>query len=97
MALEKKLDAAANAAAVITAVAPRYLHWLLFSYSGSPTGGRLTVVVASTTYLDVDITAAGPQLLRLDPVFVNPGTGNVVITLAAAGSGVTGKLMAMTS
>lgn len=88
---------AANTAAVITIAASEKEAWSLkgieWSYDGTPTGGRLTVAIDGTTYLDLDITTGGPGQLEFPEGF-SRSTKNeeVVITLAAGGAGVTGKL-----
>lgn len=87
---------AANTAATITkaAVSDRRhaVHGILFSYSAAPTGGRLTVTDGGTTVLDIDITAAGAQVIPLDHQAAFEVNSAVVFTLAAGGIGVTGKL-----
>lgn len=91
-----KNDAAANADAVITLAAIadeiHVLDQLWFSYSATPTAGRLTITIGGVTKLDLDITQSGPGPLPLNRM--NGGKPNeaVVITLKAAGSGVVGKL-----
>lgn len=90
---------AANTAAVITfAAAAGQRHHLVsvaWSYSAAPTGGRLTVEDGAGVFVfDVDITAAGPG----SKDFLWPIRGEVntamVVTLAAGGAGVSGKLNA---
>ena len=97
----RKHDAAANAAATITIAlnAEQFwvLDWLTWSYSEVPVGGRLTVAIGSVTYVDIDITGAGPGPLRLDPPLYNPAFTKgeaMVITLAAGGGTCVGKLSA---
>ena len=92
---------AANTAAVITIAASseQYwaLDWAMWSYSEEPTAGRLTVAIGGTTYLDIDITSAGPGPLRFDPPVYNPAFTKgeaMVITLAAGGGTCVGKLSA---
>lgn len=92
---------AANTAAVITIAADAeqfwVLDWLMWSYSEVPTAGRLTVAIGGTTYIDLDITAAGPGPLRFEPPLYNPSFAKgetMVITLAAGGGTCTGKLSA---
>lgn len=88
---------AANTACVITIAADpvrkHVCHLVQWSYSTAPTGGRLTIEDgAGTVVFDVDITAAGPGGLTL---FIS-GSANkaMVITLAAGGAAVQGKLNA---
>jgi hypothetical protein len=86
--------AGANALVAITLVGVagyrHYLPFLVWSYSGLPTG-RLTISGLDGDDVDFDITAAGAG-----PVFFPPLAGtigaSVVITLAAGGAGVVGKL-----
>lgn len=91
-----KADASANADAVISLAAVadeiHVLDQLWFSYSGAPTGGRLTIAIGGVTKLDLDVTQSGPGPLPLNRM--NGGKVNeaVVITLKAAGAGVVGKL-----
>lgn len=88
---------AANTAAVVTlpAVAGRInvVKYLAWSYSGAPTGGRLSITDGGVTVFDVDITAGGHGSIPLGPGFQS-GARNaaVVATLAAGGVGLTGKL-----
>lgn len=97
MPLSQKLDAAGNAAAVVTLTTPRYLYWVAWSYSAAPTGGKLTIAIGATTKLEVDIIAGGPGFIRFEPPLTNEGAGtsNVVITLAAGGGTVVGKVTAL--
>ena len=87
---------AANTAAVITLAAKENLknviHYIQWSYSAAPTGGRLFITFGGVTKFDVDITAAGPGGFD----FYLPGIVNeaVVITLAAGGAAIVGKLNA---
>lgn len=89
--------AAVNTAVVITVngvvnQTVRLTH-LSGSYSAAPTAGNITVVVNGVTIFQADITAAGPFTLMLPDGGIRCQSGqNVVITLAAAGAAVTGKL-----
>jgi len=90
---------AANTAAVITLAALVDQRWVVYaiqySYSGTPTGGKLTMTKAAITTFEVDILAGGPGFFD---IFVNAeGNQEVVITLAAGGVGITGKLNAQVS
>ena len=85
---------ASNTAATKTiaavATARHVLTKLVWSYSGAPTGGRLTVVDGATTVFDIDISAAGPGSIGLmAPMSLNSA---MAVTLAAGGVGITGKL-----
>jgi hypothetical protein len=87
-------DANTNAVLTVAAIAGQIhiLDTLWFSYSGTPTGGRITIAIGGVTVLDQDITASGPGPLPLNRM--NGGRENqaVVITLYAGGVGVIGKL-----
>jgi hypothetical protein len=90
-------DTDTNAAAVVTLAAPtrgrKAVAYVVWSYSAAPTGGRLTMASGSDTFFDVDITAAGPGALKPVPL---PGESetSIVVTLAAGGAAVVGKLNA---
>jgi len=95
-----------NTAAVITiaAVADQriIIDSIQWSYSGAPTGGRLSITDGGVTIFDIDITAAGPGgfglTLPASGGLKSPAAGSaIVITLAAGGAGVTGKLNAQVS
>lgn len=95
----KKHDESGNTDTVATkdAKADEFwcIDWATWSYSGVPTGGRLTIAIGSTTVFDIDITAGGPGHIRFDPPLYNPSqTLNEAVTgtLYAGGSGVVGKL-----
>lgn len=96
----QKLDASANADAVVTVPAKQtefwVLDWLAWSYSGSPTGGKVTVSIGGTVLFEVDITDDGPGAFHFEnaPLYDANETTNqaLVVTLAAGGAGVTGKL-----
>lgn len=66
---------------------------LAWSYSAAPTGGEVTVTIDSVVVFSLDITAAGPG--RIDfpgGLYVGPAGKVAVITLAAGGSSIVGKL-----
>jgi hypothetical protein len=90
-------EPAANTAAVITytadAARQHVVSGLAWSYSGAPTGGSLKIEDgAGNTVFAVGVTAAGPGTI----LFPIPKAGTVnralVVTLAAGGAGVTGKV-----
>lgn len=92
---------AVNTAAVITvnAVAGQRhrVLGLWASYNAAPTGGRLSATDGGVTVFDVDVSAAGPLLVPLPTGGLLIGVNTqLVITLAAAGAAVTGKLTATT-
>ena len=96
-----KHEPASNTAAVITYAAggagvSHVISGVAWSYNDDPTGGNLKIEDGSgTTVFSVDITAAGPGFF----VFPEPlrGTANtaLIITLAAGGASVTGKVNAL--
>lgn len=86
-----------NTAAVVTyaatAGAAHVVSGIGWSYSGSPTAGNLKIEDGSgNTVFSLDITAGGPGFLPFDPH--KRGTVNtaMIVTLAAGGSGVSGKV-----
>lgn len=85
---------AANTAAVITYTAAAGIEHVIdgiaWSYSGAPTGGNLKVQDGATTVFSMDITAGGHGYIPVR----KRGTANtnLVITLAAGGEGVSGKV-----
>ena len=88
---------AANTAAVITyaavAAAKHVLAGVIVSYSAAPTGGRLTITDNAVTIFDIDITGAGPQVITFpEPIKGAAVNTAMVLTLAAAGAAVVGKL-----
>lgn len=94
-----KVDAATNAAAAITLADPgsgvsNVIGAVYWSYNNTPTAGKLTIADNGTTVFEVDITAAGPGFFEFpEPLKFTVHTATV-ITLAAGGSGVTGKITA---
>ncbi len=86
------VPAAATAAIVSESavVGTRYvIHNIQWSYSATPTNGRLTVS-DGTTRLDLDITAAGPGVI---PVCIPcDEDAAMTVTLASGGGTVVGKL-----
>jgi hypothetical protein len=90
---------AANTAATVTFAAvagqSHRLTFLVVSYSGAPTGGRLTVADGATTIIDIDVTAAGPFVVPLPNGGIKGTVATAMtITLAAGGAGVAGKVSA---
>ena len=89
---------ASNTAAVVTyaAVADKAhaITGIMWSYSGGdPTGGNIKIEDGSgNTVFSLDITAKGPGFLPFEPA--KKGTANtaMIVTLAAGGSGVSGKV-----
>lgn len=92
---KSKLDAADNVAAVVTYAAlagnQHHVFYVAWSYNAAPTGGKLTIDDDTTAVFELDITAAGPKQIALPPIIGTVGK-KVVITLAAAGAAVAGKV-----
>lgn len=91
--------AAVNTAVVVTinGVAGQAVRLtaLSVSYNAAPTGGLVTVVVNAVTVLQLDIAAAGPTAIPLPAGGLECQAGqNCVITLAAAGAAVAGRISA---
>lgn len=92
-----KVVGGAGAAAVKTyaAVATKShaISGVAWSYSAAPTGGNLKIEDgAGTVLLDMDITAAGPGHVPFTPPKRGTVNTDLVITLAAPGGAVVGKL-----
>jgi hypothetical protein len=90
---------ASNTAAVVTyAAVPNERHCIggvAWSYTGgTPTGGNLRIEdVSGTTVFSIDITAAGAGFFPFTPPMRSAAANTaMIITLAAGGSGVTGKV-----
>lgn len=87
---------AANTAAVVTlAATPGYAHvisQIIWSYSDTPTGGKLTITVGSTDLPDIHIISGGPGFFTFWPPVKGHQNEAIVVTLAAAGAAVSGTL-----
>lgn len=89
---------AVNTAAVVTYAASagqaHVIGGIAWSYNAAPTGGNLKVEdVSGTTVFSIDITSAGPGFIP----FARPKRSAaqntaLIVTLAAAGAAVTGKV-----
>jgi hypothetical protein len=85
--------AAANTAVVVTLPAiasEQFIDYLEPSYDGTPTGGLLSVTFGGNLVYRSLISNAGPGPRNV--LWRIPNSTEVVITLAAGGSGVTGRL-----
>lgn len=87
---------AANAAATktVAAVAGKrhVIHQIAWSYDATPTGGNLKIENGSgTTLFSFDIITGGPGVINFNPKKCSVNTA-MIVTLAAGGSGVTGKV-----
>ena len=91
---------AADTAAVVTLTAPTnnppgrawMLGGLAWSYDGDPTGGNLSITNGGTTAFSIDITAGGAGIIIFQSPLRATDSVEVVVTLAAGGAGVTGKV-----
>ena len=90
---------AVNTAAIITKAAVAGLKHVItgiaWSYAGGlPTGGNLKVEdVAANIVFDIDITEEGPGFVPFNPPQKTAAAATaLIITLAAAGAAVTGKV-----
>jgi hypothetical protein len=83
----------ANADVVLPAVAGTIyqIKYIMVSYSGVPTGGRVGVLSGAVVVFDLDITQAGPILLPFTMTEDVPGTA-ITVRLFAGGAGITGKV-----
>lgn len=85
-----------NAVVTLTAIADKghVLQQVTYSYHGAaPTAGSLIVEDGlGTTVFDVDITNAGEASLEFNPPIKGSKNTALVITLAAGGATVTGKV-----
>lgn len=72
--------------------AVQILNCLWFSYSADPTNGGITITIDGVTFLDHHITKSGPGPLPLNRMNDGKTGSEVVITLAAGGGAVVGKL-----
>lgn len=62
-----------------------------WSYSGTPTGGKVTIKRGTTTIDEVDVTASGPGYLPLNGLETAYNEA-LAATIAAGGSGIIGKV-----
>lgn len=98
-----RATAAANTATVITVSAvgsvAHEIEMLAWSYDagGTLSGGRLTVESPSGTYLfDINVTSAGAGFVPFSGSCLKGASGQaLIITLAAGGASVVGKLSAI--
>ena len=86
-----------DTAAVVTyAAAAGFSHHitgLVWSYSGgTPSGGNLRVTDGDSVVFNMDITAAGAGFVPFTPAKRGTTGSSMTITLAAGGTGVSGKV-----
>lgn len=65
------------------------IHWIHFSYSDDPTGGKVTVKSGATTVYEMDVTSGGAGPLAFVPAL--EGT-SLSVVMAAGGSGIVSKV-----
>lgn len=87
----------ANAAIAITlAAVPNRRNGIkaaVVSYSGAPTGGRLSITDNAVSVFDVDLTGAGPHTIPLPDGVQNLAVNTALVaTLAAGGGALVGKI-----
>lgn len=63
----------------------------IYSYSGAPTNGKVTIKDGSTTIAEFDVTAAGPGSVLLEDFITSVGAA-LSATIAAGGVGIVGKV-----
>jgi hypothetical protein len=89
---------ASNTNAVITyaagAAGVRHcIGGVAWSYSASPTGGRLKIEDGSGNIVfDIDITAGGPGFVPFAQPLQGTAATALIVTLTAGGSGIQGKV-----
>jgi hypothetical protein len=88
---------AANTAAVVTYAAgaagvQHCISGIAWSYSAAPTGGNLQITDGGNVAFSLDITAAGPGVINFSPPKKATAASALVITLAAGGAAISGKL-----
>lgn len=87
-----------NTAAVITLAAAtgetHVVDQVAWSYDDDPTGGNLKIEDDTTTIFTVDITSKGPGFIPFEGGIQGTTGNKVVITLAAGGAGIAGKVNA---
>lgn len=86
-----------NTAAVVTKAAvtgqKTYCAGVYWSYTAAPTNGNLKIEdVSGTTVFNLDITAAGPGFVQFEPPIFGTANSAFIVTLAAGGSGISGKV-----
>lgn len=93
----KTATASANTAVTLTLAAAtgkrHAISRIVATYSGAPTGGRLSIESPSSTVVfDTDLAGTGLQQIEFNPPLVFAENTAVLVKLAAGGSGVVGKV-----
>lgn len=87
-----------NTAAIVTYAAAtngerHVISGVAWSYNATPTGGNLKVEDgAGSTVFTMDITTAGAGVIYFEPSKGGGANTALIVTLAAGGSGVSGKV-----
>jgi hypothetical protein len=87
-----------NTAATITYGAVGGTHVIggvAWSYNAAPTAGNLQITIGGLTVFSIDITATGPGSVLFNPALSSGPSTAMVITPAAAGAAVSGKVNAL--
>lgn len=90
------VSATADTAAVVTVAADAAQEWVVtsvhWSYTAAPTGGSLTIALDGDDFV-IDISLTGASYYEF-PSGLRVGSKNtaLVVTLAAGGGGISGKL-----
>lgn len=91
---------AANVAAVVTLPAAagttNRIDTLEWSYDADPTGGNITITAGGATIWAIDITQGGAGFYRFENGLNAKQNVEVVVTLAAGGAGIVGKINVQT-
>lgn len=96
-------DPIANTAAIITLGAAgvgisNVISGIAWSYNADPTGGNLIVENGSgSTVFSIDITNQGPGFIPFNPPKKGTANTDMIITLAAGGASVVGKVNLLNS
>lgn len=72
--------------------AAHVISGLAWSYSAAPTGGNISIADGADTVFDMPVTAAGPGWITFNPPKRGHAGNAMVITLAAPGGAVVGKV-----
>lgn len=92
---QKETGTAGNATTItVTGQSERnvIVRQVAWSYSAAPTNGGVTITDGTTTYFDLHVTAGGPDAWIFSPPLAMPEGLSAVVTLAAPGGAVVGKL-----
>jgi hypothetical protein len=70
------------------------IGWIVYSYTGSPTGGRLIITdtTNSETILDVDVASGAKDYLWFAPCLRCKPAATITVTLKDGGVGIVGKV-----